>query len=181
MSTFGDIANAKTFDQGGNYFIPGDFEVEIKTSNIEKSAKSPKIRHAKVKCKVISFEAKGDSRPTAYKPGSEVNMVVETTKEMGASNAKAYAMAVGEQALWERGADAEAVRAFLNDFKEKEVEEGQDHPSEKHLKEIFNPKSIVSGVKIRVEAFNKPKADGSPFTRLRWVPTNRPDDFDPRA
>jgi hypothetical protein len=181
MGTFSDIANAKTFEQGGNYFIPGDFEVEIKSSNIEVSAKNKKVKHAKVKCKVLTFEPKGDSRPTAFKPGSEVNMVVEVTKEMGASNAKAYAMAAGEQALWLNGAKAEDVKAFLNDFKDKEVGEGEEHPSEKHLKEIFSPRSIVAGVKIRVEAFNKPKADGSPFTRLRWVPTARPDDFDPRA
>lgn len=178
MGVFGDIAGSKTYEQGSNYFIPGDFEVEIKTSIIEPSAKNKKIKHCKVKCKVIEFEAKGNSKDNAYKPGSEVNMVCEVTKDMGASNAKAFAMAAGEQALWLSGADEATVKAFLGDFKESDVE---PHPCEKHLEDIFSPKSIVSGVKIRCEAFNKPTSEGKDFTRLRWVVTARPDGFDPRA
>lgn len=179
MGIFGDIASSKTFEQGGNYFIPGNYEVTIKSSTIEPSSKNKKIKHAKVKCQVIEYDAVGEfSVAGRYKPGNEVNMVVEVTKEMGASNAKAFAMAAGEQALWAAGADAAVVRGFLNDFKDSDAE---PHPCEKHLEEIFAPKSLVAGTKIRVEAFNKPKGDGTPFTRLRWCVTNRPEDFDPRG
>lgn len=179
MGVFGDIANSETYESGGNYFIPGNYQVEVRASYIEPSAKNKKVKHAKVKCKVIEYEAVGDgSKEGRYKPGAEVNFVVEVTKEMGASNAKAYAMAAGEQALWQAGADAEAVREFLRDFKASSAE---PHPCEKHLEDIFGIKSSAIGVKIRVEAFNKNKTDGNPFTRLRWVVTDRPDDFDPKS
>lgn len=179
MGVFGDIANSETYEQGGNYFIPGNYDVEVRASYIEPSAKNKKVKHAKVKCRVNSYEALGEgSREGRYKPGNEVNFIVEVSKEMGASNAKAYAMAVGEQALWEAGADESTVREFLADFKTSQVE---PHPCEKHLEDIFGPKSSAIGTKIRVEAFNKNKTDGNPFTRLRWVVTNRPDTFDPKS
>lgn len=181
MGVFSDIGSAKTFEQGGSYFFPGDWYVSIDSSLIEPSAKNKKIKHAKVKCKTIECEVPLGSKNKAYPAGKEVNFVCEVTKDMGASNAKAFAMAAGEEALWQAGASHEAVTAFLRDFKQCEVEEGQEHPCEKHLADIFKPNGLVKGLKIRVEAFNKPTSEGKDFTRLRWLVSSRPDDFDIRA
>jgi len=172
---------AKTYEQGGNYFFPADWFVEIESSLIEPSSKNKKIKYAKVKCKTITCDLRAESKARPYPAGKEVNFICEVTNDMGASNAKAFAMAAGEEALWHAGAGPDAVTAFLRDFKEVEVADGEEHPCEKHLADIFKPNGLVKGLKIRVEAFNKLTKEGKDFTRLRWIVGSRPDDFDLRS
>lgn len=181
MGFFDNIANAKTFESSNNWFFPGEYEVEIVKCQTEKSTKpGTKAVYAKVFCKVVQCAPPvGSSAGTAapYKPGQEVKAFWDILDDLKAGNAKAFAMAAVEQALWARGATHDQVRDILNDFKESDAPQ---HPCLKHLEDVF-VNGLVNGVKLEVSAFDKKKKDGSAFTRLRWVPTLRPADFNPKG
>ena len=177
MSVFDDIASAKVFDQGGNYFVPARFKVKVERAVIEPYAKAPRQKIAKVEFRVMEFEARERTAPSRYKVGDRVSLIVNLSKEMGPTNIKAFITAAGEQLLWSKGATHAKVREFLNDCAQSE--ENPDN-FKKHSEDMFGPESVIKDLVIEVVGFNKPKADGTDFTRLKWL-VDRPEDFNPKG
>lgn len=180
MSVYDDIANAKTFEQGGNYFVPGRFRVKVERAWFEPSAKAPREKMAKVEFRVIEFEARENTPTNRYRPGDKVAWIVNTAKAMGPENVKSFAVTLAEQLLWAKGADPADVRALLKDFAASP--DTSPHPASKHIANLFAPEgSPLVGLEIEVLGFNKPKANGEDFTRIKWFADKRPVDFDPRG
>lgn len=179
MSFFDQMAAAKSFESSNNWFFPGEYEVEITKCQLEKSAQAgKKAVYAKVFCKVISCKPAVGSAPgtvAPYSEGKEVKAFWDILDDLKAGNARAFAQAAVEQAFWARGATPDVVAKVLADFKESDV---TPHPCVKHLEDVFVNGS-VTGIKLEVSAFNKAKKNGEDFTRLRWIPTLRPSDFNP--
>lgn len=182
MGFFDTIGNIKTFEQSNNWFFPGEYTLDVSKILMERSQKvgSKKVL-AKIFLNVQECDAPpGTSGKAPYKPGDEVKVFWDVNNDLVLPNAIDFVMAAGEQFLWSKGASEAKVREFLNDFKESDK---LPHPRTKHMDEVLGkgPDSIVKGVTLKVSAFNKPKSDGTPFTRLRWIPTLRPKGFDPKG
>lgn len=180
MGFFDDIGNVKTFEQSGNnWFLPAEYEVDIDRTLIEKSQKvGAKKLLCKVFTKVVSCApAPGTNGAAPYKAGDEVKTFWDLNNDQVLPNVIDFVMAVGEQYLWSKGATPAKVREFLNDFRDSDK---LPHPRTPHMEQLL-AQGLAKGVRLRVSAFNKPKVDGTPFTRLRWIPSLRPKDFDPRG
>lgn len=181
MGFFDDIGNVKTFEQtGNNWFHPAEYEVTVDKTLMEKSQKPGS---QKLLCKVFTKVGSCSPPPGSpnavapYRPGDEVKVFWNVRDDRVLPNVIDFAMAVGEQLLWSKNAPPAKVREFLNDFRDSDK---LPHPRTPHMEQLL-AQGLAKGVTLRVSAFNKPKADGSDFTRLRWIPTLRPKDFDPRG
>lgn len=170
MGVFSDMAKSKVFETG-RYFVPGNFEVEILKVLHKQSEKNKKQTHFIVECKVLSYEPRDGQLATAYRPGESVSAVWDMTSDSGPSNAKLFVMRAGEQALWLAKRSQAEVNEFLSDFAPSDKE---PHPAEAHFEDAVGPNSSLVGVRMRVEAFNKPTKANKDFTRVNWIVTARP-------
>lgn len=170
MGVFSDLAKSKVFETG-KYYVPGNYEIEIVKVTHNQSAKTKSKSFFVVESKVLSYEPRDGQSKEAFRPGEIVSAVWDMTSDSGPSNAKLFVMRAGEQAAWLSGATQAQVEEYLADFL---PSDNTPHPAEAHFEDAVGADSSLVGVKMRVEAFNKPTRANKDFTRINWIVTARP-------
>lgn len=185
MGTFSDIAAAKAGakkSDEGEFMVGGQYKLVLKRLLYESSQKPGKSKEKMLKLffTVKEFIPDDPKAGFQFKPGMVAKTIRNTFKEAGAMFAKRTARDLGEQALWAAGVGADKVKEFLNDFRDTDEE---PNPSEKHLEQLLVNNSPLIGLEVEAIATNQPLKDEPTknFTNIRWLVTNRPEDFDPRG
>lgn len=149
MGLFGGIKGQRG-SQGGVYFLPGNYVVEIQRCKTGKTRKE--IDFFVAECKIV------ESDNPERKPGSSASFMVTLDKDPALGNIADF-MRMG---MWLQGR-----AAGLDDLPPEadgiELDEGD-------ADEICGEDNPFVGMEMGLEAYNKPTKAGNDFTRHKWLP-----------
>ncbi len=148
MGLFGDI-KGQSSARGGVYFTPGNYVVEVERCKIGQTRKG--VDFFVAECKVIETDSK------ELRPGASASFLVTLDKDPALGNIADF-MRMG---LWLQGRDA-GIDGLPADADSVSLEEGD-------ADEICGEDNPFVGLRVGLEAYNKPTKAGNDFTRMKWL------------